>query len=168
MLVFIIVLFISFRLYFRIRRISESQRFVKWRIFIRIMLMTIVGIISLVTSFANSVIYFFDASGIILGSIISYYAIRTSTFEWRNDDWFYSQNPWINIFLLLLFVGRIACKAYQIYDQPSSIHGLFLQSMLLGNYSRDPFTAGILFILITYHVVYCTFLLRHAQQMKTK
>jgi membrane protein CcdC involved in cytochrome C biogenesis len=111
--------------------------------------------------------YIFDSVGILLGGIVSYFAIQTSSFEWREDDWFYNQNPRINILLTMLFVGRIVYKAYQICAPSSASQELFAQSVPLVNYSRDPSTTVILFILITYYVVYYTFLLRIERQMKT-
>ncbi|MDR3590149.1 MAG: hypothetical protein P4N41_10890 [Negativicutes bacterium] len=129
-------------------------------------MMAVIGIILLFMGIPNPVMYLFDSVGILLGGIVSYFAIQTSSFEWREDDWFYSQNPRISTFLIMLFVGRIAYKAYQIYASSAS-QELFTQSVPFVNYSRDPSTAVILFILITYYVVYYTFLLRTARQMKT-
>ncbi len=157
---FIIILFILFRIYRRIRRVGEFQKIVKWRVFTRITLSTIIGIALLVTGISNPVIYLFDAAGIVLGGIVAYFAIRSSMFELREDAWFYSQNPWIHIFLIVLFIGRVTYKAYQIYVLPSVAQGTFAESVSLVSYSRDPSTTGILFILITYYIVYYTFLLR--------
>jgi membrane protein CcdC involved in cytochrome C biogenesis len=165
--VFIIILFIIFRIYRRIRRIGGFQKFVKWRVLVRITVMAIVGILLLFTGFPNPVMYIFDSVGILLGGIVSYIAIQTSSFEWREDNWFYSQHPRISMLLIMLFVGRIAYKAYQICASPSISQGTFGQPVLLVNYSHDPATAGTLFILITYYVVYYTFLLRTERQMKT-
>jgi hypothetical protein len=164
--VFLIILFISFRIYRRIRKTCGFQKFIKWRMITRITVMAIIGIILLFTGFPNPGMYVFDSAGILLGGIVSYFAIRTSLFEWREDDWFYSQNPRISILLIMLFVGRITYKAYQIYAPSSASQGPFAQSALLVNYSRDPSTAVILFILITYYVVYYTFLLRAERQMR--
>jgi membrane protein CcdC involved in cytochrome C biogenesis len=132
----------------------------------RITFMAIIGIVLLFTGFPNPGMYVFDSAGILLGGIVSHFAIRTSLFEWREDDWFYSQNPRISMLLIMLFVGRITYKAYQIYAMSSASQGPFAQSALLVNYSRDPSTAVILFILITYYVVYYTFLLRAEKQMR--
>ncbi|MDR3565995.1 MAG: DUF1453 family protein [Negativicutes bacterium] len=166
-LVSIIILFILFRIYRRIRKIGDFQKFVKWRMLARITMMAVIGVILLFTGLPNPVMYLFDSVGILLGGIVSYFAIQTSSFEWREDDWFYSQNPRISMFLIVLFVGRIAYKAYQVYAPSSASQGPFAQSVPFVNYSRDPSTGVILFILITYYVVYYTFLLRTQRQMKT-
>lgn len=159
--VIIIISFILFRIYRRTRSIVGFQKFVKWRMLTRITLMTIVGVIFLVTEFSNPVMYIFDAIGILLGGILAYYAIRTSSFEWRKDDWFYSRNRHIGMFFLVLFVGRIAFKVYQI------IKGTFVQPVQLANYFRDPSTTVMLFMLIIYYLVYYTFLIRTEREMKT-
>lgn len=164
-LVFIIILVISFSIYRRIRKISGFQKFIKWRMITRLTFMAIIGIILLFTGFPKPGMYVFDSAGILLGGIVSYFAIRTSLFEWREDDWFYSQNPRISMLLIMLFVGRIIYKAYQIYAQSAISQGPFAQSSLLVNYSRDPSTAVISFILITYYVGYYSFLLKAERQM---
>lgn len=164
--VFTIILFILFRIYRRICRIGEFEKFVKWRMLVRITAMVIIGIILLFTGFPNPVMYLFDTVGILFGGIVSYFAIQTSSFEWREDNWFYSHHPRISMLLIMLFVGRITYKAYQIFALPGTNQATFAQSVPSVNYSHDPATAGTLFILITYYVVYYTFLLRTERQMK--
>jgi membrane protein CcdC involved in cytochrome C biogenesis len=165
--IFILILIILFRIYRRIRKVGAFQKFVKWRMITRMGLMTIAGITLLILDSSRPVIYLVDASGILLGSIISYFAIRTSAFEWRKDEWFYSQNPWISIFLLVLFIGRIICRAYQMYVSAGAMQMLGSRPVLLAISYRDPSTTVILFILITYYVVYYTFLIRTERQIKT-
>lgn len=136
----------------------------------RMTLLAIVGVIFLLTGFLNPIVYIFDAIGIVLGGIIAYYAIRTTSFEWRKGAWFYRPNPWIGVFLLVLFVGRIAYRVYQdaLFAATASANGTVTNQAQLATYSQEPFTAIILFTLITYYVAYYTFLIRKVRLLDTK
>jgi len=134
----------------------------------RMTLLAIVGAVLLVTGFQNPMVYIFDVIGIVFGGIIAYYAIRTTSFEWRKDAWFYRPNPWIGLFLLVLFVGRIVYRVYQdyaLFSATASANGKVVNQAQLATYSHDPLTAIILFTLITYYVVYYTFLIRKERHL---
>ncbi|MGG1290291.1 CcdC protein domain-containing protein [Bacillus smithii] len=166
-----IVLLVLFGIYRRTRRTIGFQKFAKTQMITRIVLLSIVGIAFIVTGFLNPMVYIFDAIGIVLGVFISYYAIRTTSFEWRKDAWFYRPNPWIGFLLFLLFVGRIAYRVYQEYAMISatvSANGQITKQDGLVTYSHDPISAIILFTMITYYVVYYTLLIRRKPHLETR
>jgi hypothetical protein len=169
--VVVIVLLVLFGLYRRTRRTIGFQKFVKRRTITRMALLAVVGVLVLVIGFLHPMVYIFDAIGIVLGGIIAYYAIRTTSFEWRQGAWFYRPNPWIGVLLVVLFIGRIAYRVYQDYAMfgaTASANGRSAAQAQWTVYSHEPFTAIILFTLITYYVAYYTFLIRRERHLEAK
>jgi hypothetical protein len=167
--VVVIVLLVLFSIYRRTRRTIGFQKLVTGRMATRMVLLAIAGVIILVTGILTPMVYMFDAIGIVVGGLIAYYAIRTTAFEWRNEAWFYRQNPWISVLLLVLFVGRIVYRVYQdyvLFGATTSVHGKFANHAELATYSHDPLTSIILFALVTYYIVYYTFLIRKGQHLE--
>jgi hypothetical protein len=165
----IIALLILFLLYRRIRRTIGFQRFVKGRMMTRMALFGIICIIFLALGYVHPLIYVYDALGIVIGGLIAYFAIRSTTFEWRKGAWYFRPNPWIGALLLVLFIGRIGFRVYQDYALISSgaaRGGQIAQQNQLSAYSHDPFTVIILFTLISYYFVYYTFIIRREQHLE--
>ncbi|GIM47934.1 hypothetical protein DNHGIG_34830 [Collibacillus ludicampi] len=166
-----IVLLVLFSMVRRTRRTIGFQKFVKGRMFTRMTLLSIVGVIFLVMGYLNPMAYFYDAIGIVLGGVMAFYAIRTTSFEWCKDAWFYRPNPWIGVLLLVLFVGRIADRVYQDYallGTSASANRQFAEQAQLATYSHDPITTIILFTMITYYVIYYMFLIRKERYLETE
>lgn len=169
--VVIFALLVLFGIYRRTRRSIGFQRFVKGRMLTRMILFIIIGIMFLMAGVRYPLGYTFDAGGMVLGGILAYYAIRTTSFEWRKDAWFYRPNPWIGVLLVVLFVGRLAFRMYYVYALLGSgvaANGAAAKQSQLAAYSNDPITAIFLFTLITYYLAYYTFLIRRARHLDIK
>jgi len=163
--VVLITLLVIFRIYWRTRKQFGFQKFSRGRMLTKMALLAIIGIILLVTGFSHPLRYIFDAAGLLLGGIIARHSLRTSAFEWRNNDWFYRQNPWMDMFLLVLFAGRVAFKGYnEVYALATNEQ--ITRQLNVTTYTRDPVVTGIIFTLIAYHIVYYSFLIREERQMK--
>lgn len=167
----IIVILVVLGLYRRTRRTIGFQKFMKGRMLTRMAVLTIVGILFLSMGFAHPIGYIYDFAGVVLGGIIAYYAIRTTSFEWRQSAWFYRPNPWIGALLLVLFFGRIGYRLfedYQLYGTTPTGHGQPANQTQLSAYSHDPATTIILFTLIAYYVAYYTFLIRRERHLEVE
>lgn len=167
--IIIVVVLVLLKIYQYARNELRFQKFVKWRVLARTAMMFIVGVVLLGTGYSNPVRYIFDAIGILLGGAIACYSIRTSAFEWHNNDWFYRQNLWMGKCIFVLLAGRLIHKGYEdIY----ALLGAATNTQFtrhgppLAEYTRDPSLTGIMFILIAYYVVFYTLLIRSEQQMK--
>lgn len=166
--IIIIVALVLFKIYRRARRELRFQKFVKGRALLRIALMIGFGGVLLVTGYANPVRYIFDGIGVLLGYIIAYYSIRTSAFEWRDNDWFYRQNLWIGKCIFVMLAGRFIHKGYEdiVAVFGAAANAQFTRQVPPAEYVRDPSVTGIMFILIAYYIVFYTLLIRKEQQMK--
>lgn len=165
----IIGLLILFGIYRRTRRTIGFQKFKKGSMITRMILLTIVGILFLAMGYLNPMVYIYDVLGMILGGVIAYYAIRTTSFEWRKDAWFYRPHPWIGILLFVLFIGRIAYRVYQdyvLFGATAAVSGQPKNIEQLATYSHDPSTTAIFFTLIIYYIVYYTFLISKEKHLE--
>lgn len=166
----IVVMLVILKIYRHARSELRFQKFVKWRLLARTALLVIVGGALLSTGYSHPVRYAFDILGILLGSAIACYSLRTSTFEQRNQDWFYRQNRWIGKCIFVILAGRFLHKGYE------DIHALLVgtsagveftrQGPPLAEYARDPSLTAIVFILVAYNIVFYTLLIRKEQQLK--
>lgn len=165
--IIIIVVLVVFRIYRHARSELGFRKFVEWRALLRIALMISFGFVLLVTGYSNPVRYIFDGSGILLGYVIACYSMRTSTFEWRGNDWFYRQNQWIGKCLLVLLAGRIVHKGYDdiVALFNAAANEPFTRHVPLAEYTRDPSLTGIMYIVIAYYIVFYILLMRKEQQM---
>jgi membrane protein CcdC involved in cytochrome C biogenesis len=160
------VVLIAFALYRRIRRTIGYQKLAKRAMTTRIVIFAIIGALILAAGAMRPIVYVYDLAGIAAGVVLAYYAIRTTTFERRGDSWFYRPNPWVGIILLALFIGRVADRLYEVYTLygSSSVHNAGNQAQL----NHDPFTAVVLFAIVTYYAVYYTFVIRKEKHLQLR
>lgn len=167
--IIIIVLLVLFAIYRRIRRNIGFQRLVPNRLRVRMIIFLIIGLILLVSSAAQPILYVSDAIGIILGLILAYFATSTTKFEVRKERWFYRPNAWVGGIVLALFLGRLLYAFILVYSTmgklPQHGSGQASNPFQSGSYVKDPWTAGIIFVLIAYYAGYFLFLLRKAKQL---
>ena len=159
----VIIALILFSVYRRVSKTIGLQKIIKKSMIIRMTIFSIIAIIFLGIGLLNPTTYIFDVIGIVLGGIIAYYAIRTTTFEKHDDSWFYRPHPWISAIITVLFVGRIVYRVYQSYSLINSsvaTNGQIENQSSLAFYAHDPSTSIVLFILISYYIIYYTFIIR--------
>ena len=165
----IVVMLVILKIYRQARSELRFQKFVKWRLLVRIALLVVVGGVLLSTGYSNPVRYVFDIFGILLGSAIACYSMQTSTFEQRTQGWFYRQNPWIGKCIFVVLAGRFLHKGYEdIRALLGASAGVEFtrQGPPLAEYAQDPSLTAIVFILVAYYIVFYTLLIRKEQQLK--
>lgn len=155
-----IAVLVLFSVYRRIRRNIGFQRFARKRMITRMLIFAILGALLLVSGYRQPTVYIFDALGLVFGTVIAYFSIRTTSLEWRQDAWYYRPNSWIGMFLTVLFIARIAYRVVQDYELfQMTASASLAQQQQLASYSHDPTTSIILFTLIAYYLVYYVFLI---------
>lgn len=93
--------------------------------------------------------------GVALGTGLGVYGLRLTKFEQTPRGLFYTPNAHLGVALSLLFVGRIAYRAAQLYFSSGSL--------LVGrptDFARSPLTLLIFGVLAGYYVTYAVGLLR--------
>jgi hypothetical protein len=163
----IIGLLVLFSIYRRTRRTIGFQKITKGRMITSMVLLSIVGVIVLVSGYLHPEGYLFDVVGIVLGGVMAFYAMRTTSFEKRQDHWVYRTNRWIGAVLFLLLIVRIFFGVYRdraLLGSTASTNGQAASHVT--GYPQDIYTNIILFALFTYYIVFYGFLLRRKQHLE--
>lgn len=152
-------LLIVFVLYRRIKRSVGYQKFTPRRMRFRMAVLGIIGILLLVAGYMHPILYLADAAGIACGITLAYFAVRHCTFEWRDQDLYYRTHIWIEMLVLALFSGRIAFRFIFMFS-PEGQAMLANDPAQMQQYTRDPWTAFVFFIIVAYYIWYFRFLLK--------
>ncbi|RED55476.1 DUF1453 family protein [Cohnella lupini] len=160
------VLLIGLIMYRRIRRSIGFQKYSARRMKFRIGIFAVIGVLLIATGFSHPIRYIADAAGIAIGAVLAYLAIRYSEFERSGDgNLYYNTHTGIQAAVVILFVGRLAYRLIFMYDgsTPTGSGQEFTQQ-----FSSDPWTAAIFFILVAYYLGYYVFLLRQEKHYSLK
>lgn len=159
--IIIIAVLVLFGLYRRVRRTVGFQYLVRRRLTTRVVIFSILALAILAAGAANPMSYVSDAVGLVIGGIIAYISARTTKFEMRNGRWGYFQHLWIGIGLIVLFIGRLAFHFIEISQEVGKIQQQASgQNQMSAQSLSDPWTSGILMLLVAYYIGYFAFLLR--------
>ncbi|MGO0059166.1 hypothetical protein ACTID9_03980 [Brevibacillus fluminis] len=152
-------LLIIFILYRRIKRSVGFQKFAPRRMRFRMVIFAIIGLLLLVAGYVHPILYLADAAGIACGILLAFFAVRHCTFEWRGPDLYHRTHIGIEMAVLALFLGRIAFR-FAFMFSPAGQAALANDPTQMQQYSRDPWTAFVFFILVAYYIWYYRFLLK--------
>jgi Protein of unknown function (DUF1453). len=155
----LVILFVMYR---RFKRTVGFQPFKPGRLKVRIGIFSVIGILLLATGFPHPAIYLSDALGIACGAVIAYYAIKHSRFELRDETLFYRTHVGIETLVVLLFIGRIAFRIIEMIGNGGTTP--MDQTAQMQQYTNDPITAVIFFLLVAYYIGYFTFILRKGDE----
>ena len=92
---------------------------------------------------------------VIFGCVLGWYGLRLTKFEVTQEGMFYTPNAHLGIALSLLFIGRLAYRAVQLYAVSGSLEGSDPNA-----FARSPITMVIFGTLAGYYVAYAIGLLR--------
>lgn len=167
--IIVIAALILFVIYRRVRRTIGFQKFVKRQVMTRMIIFAAIGVLLVAAGYTHPEIYLWDLVGVVIGSVIAYISMRTTTFERRGNNWFYRPHPWIGVLLLVLLVGRIVYRLYVDYRLFDTTHAnAHAEQTQMSAYANDPLTVTIFFTLISYYVIYFIFLLRREGHMDNR
>jgi hypothetical protein len=147
---------VAFGIYRRVRRNIGRQTLTAGRQYLR---MTIFTVLCVALAFAQPLHPLAEAyigSGLIVGAIIGWFALRHTEFEATPQGYFYTPHLYIGIAVTALFVGRILYRLALVYNMAGSA----ASGTAPAAPDNNPLTLGILFLTASYYIVYCTGLLR--------
>jgi hypothetical protein len=146
---------VAFGVYRRVRRNIGRQILTAPRQYVRMALFTVVCIVLAFIQPLHPAGVAYIASGLIVGAIIGWFALRHTGFEATSQGYFYTPHLYIGIAVTALFIGRLLYRMVLVYDAMSNAApGVRPTS------DNSPLTLGILFLTASYYIVYCTGLLR--------
>lgn len=147
---------IAWRMYSRIRRMVGRQKLSNVRPWISICLFSFLVAMLLLGSLSHPAHAMALAGGVAGGVVLGAYGIRLTRFEQTPAGLFYTPSLHLGIALSLLFIGRIAYRAAQLYFSSASNVYVFPSK----EFSGSPLTLLIFGVLAGYYVTYAIGLLR--------
>ena len=150
-----LVLFISWRLYSRMKRLIGRQVSRAWRHWT-----TIVIFPMLLAMFAITAIRHPDAEaalaiGIAVGVGLGVWGLRKTKFEVMPRGYFYTPNAHIGIALSVLLIARIGYRVYEVTTMTSAEAQTHMQ-----DFGRSPLTLVVFGTLAAYYTTYAAGILR--------
>lgn len=156
-------LLIIFILYRRIRRTVGFQKFSPRTMRFRIGIFGLIGILLLTAGYLHPILYLADAAGIACGVLLAVLAVRHCVFEWRGQDLCYRTHIGIEMLVLALFLGRLAFRFVYMFSAAGQA-AMANDPAQMQQYTRDPWTAVVFFILVTYYIWYYSYLLKEGKK----
>jgi hypothetical protein len=147
---------VAFGIYRRVRRNIGRQTLTATRQYVR---MAIFTAFCLALAFAHPlqpVAIAYMVSGLLVGAVIGWFALRHTEFEATPVGYFYTPHLYIGIAITALFIGRLLYRVLLLMDTMNHTAGGGVPTTMDSN----PLTLGILFLTASYYIVYCTGLLR--------
>jgi hypothetical protein len=146
---------VAFGVYRRVRRNIGRQRLTATRQYLRMALFAVICVVLAFIQPLHPAGVAAIASGLIVGAIVGWFALRHTGFEATPLGYFYTPHLYIGIAVTALFIGRLLYRLVLLYGAANTA-GAGLQPAPVSS----PLTLGILFLTASYYIVYCTGLLR--------
>jgi hypothetical protein len=146
---------VAFGVYRRVRRNIGRQALTATRQYVRMTLFTVLCVVLAFVQPLHPAGVAYIASGLIVGAIVGWFALRHTEFAATPEGYFYTPHLYIGIAVTALFIGRLLYRMVLLYDAASSA-----TPGMRPTPDYSPLTLGILFLTASYYVVYCTGLLR--------
>src|SRR5579864_1062724 len=136
----------------RLRRTFGRQRVEPARIWLRIVLLTLVGGLIVATSVARDT-RALEAmiAGIACGLALAYLGLRHTRFEVTPEGRFYTPHTYIGLAVTALFLGRLLYRLFYVYGS-NAMTGAPQNPALM--FQKSPLTVGIFAVLIGYYLLF--------------
>ena len=143
---------VAWRLYSRIKRLTTRQRSRVWRHRTTLVFFPLLVLILALASMTNPMALAALAVALAAGAALGNFGIRKTTFEKVGDEFFFTPHARIGAFVAMLFIGRMAWRAWEYY----STNG----AMANQDFARSPLTLAVFGVLAGYYMTYAFGLLR--------
>jgi hypothetical protein len=143
---------VAWRLYSRIKRLTTRQRSRVWRHRTTLVFFPLLVLILALASMTNPMALAALAVALAAGAALGNFGVRKTTFEKVGDEFFFTPHARIGAFVAILFIGRMAWRAWEYY----STNG----AMANQDFARSPLTLAVFGVLAGYYMTYAFGLLR--------
>ena len=146
----VIIPFVLWRVYQRIKRLVVRQRSQAWRHWVGVVLFPLLVLMLAFVALAHPLALAALAGGVAAGVALGLVGLQRTVYERIGADFFYTPSAHIGILVSLLFIGRLLYRGYEFYvagvarpdDFASSPLTLLVFGILAGYYTS--YAAGIL------------------------
>ncbi len=150
-------------IYRRAKRTIGFQKLSRGRLTFRLSLFSLLGVIILILGFVHPIHFIGYLIGLAGGALLGRTAISHTRFEHRSDGWYYRTHLWIEVTVLVLFLGRIAYRYAAVAISTGSTTTFTPADF--SQFTKDPVTAGVFFIIVSYYVLFFGYLLREGTKL---
>jgi len=167
----LIVLIFLLGIYKRARRNIGLQRLSQGYLLFRIILFTVVGLIFFIEGAIHPISLVSNIVGIMIGAILAYYAVSSTTFEQREGKLYYRPNIWIGSLVTLIFLLRLIYRFYEVFENTSLKDLQKQQPYGAGNPFSSlshSWSSGLILIMFAYYIIYYAILLKRLKQLPEK
>jgi hypothetical protein len=147
----VLVPFVTWRVYQRVKRLMVRQRSQAWRHWIAAILFPLVMVLLGTTAIAHPAALAGMAAGVAAGIALGVLALRRTVYERVGSDFYYTPNAQIGILVAMLFLGRLMYRAYEFY---------ILGAAQTQDFAGSPLTLLVFGVLAGYYTTYAAGLLR--------
>jgi len=159
---------VALMVYRRSKRSIGFQKLRPGRLKFRLVAFGIIGLLILGVGFMHPIHFIAYALGLGAGLLLGREAIRHTRFEQRADGWYARTHIWVELTVLALFLGRIAYRIVVMLATPTpTTIGAGANPNDPMQMTRDPWTAGIFFVIISYYMLYYGYLLREERKLES-
>ncbi len=147
----LLVPFIMWRVYQRIKRLMVRQRSQPWRHWIAVVVFPVIVALLGVAALAHPLALAGMAAGIAAGAALGVVGLRRTVYERIGGAYFYTPNAHIGILVSMLFLGRLLYRAHELY---------MLDAAHQPDFASSPLTLMVFGVLAGYYTMYAAGLLR--------
>ena len=175
---FLFAALIVFALYRRLRRSFGRQLLRPGRMILRIVLITVAGCALLPMAFLSARYLWAEIAGAALGMGLGSWGAERTRFVTFGGRLHYVPHTYTGIAVSLLFVGRLAFRAVQVYARvqaPHAADGAYVTdapdpslAFAPASMVRSPLTVGIFFVLAGYYLWYYGSVLWKSKHLKAE
>ncbi|MEO8803466.1 MAG: DUF1453 domain-containing protein [Rudaea sp.] len=144
--------FIAWAMYRRVRRNIGRQPVTPKRMWFRIGIFSVIGVMVLAASMRNAQLAEAMVAGIAAGVLLAWFGLRHTKFEVTPQGSFYTPHTYIGLFVSALLLGRIAYRFLLVY--PAMHAATQASANPFAAYQKSPLTLAIFGILVGYYIAY--------------
>jgi hypothetical protein len=172
---FLVSALLVFAIYRRLRRSFGRQLLRPGRMTVRIVLLGVAGCTLLPMALRSSQYLWAELAGAALGVGLGVWSAERTRFLMHDGRLYYVPHTYTGIVVSLLFLGRLAFRAVQVYtgsqtsqlvNSPAATAAQPAQAFAPTSMVSSPLTIGIFFVLVGYYVWYYAWVLwksKHVQ-----
>jgi hypothetical protein len=147
---------IIFVVYRRLRRTFGRQPMRPARMVVRIVLFAVLAALLLPTALRSTAFGAAASGGLLVGVLLAVWGASRTRFERTGVQLYYVPHTYTGIAVSLLFIGRVAFRLLQAYQNN---HGAGAGAPVgrppgLATYVSSPLTLGLFFVLVGYYLCY--------------
>lgn len=153
----ILVLVVLFVLFRRARSLITRQKIRPSAMLLRMGIFLVLGALVLLFALTQPLILGSAAVGLLLGVGVAWVGLRLTRIETLPDGVYYTPNKYIGLGVFALFLLRLVYRLAIVAMTGGPLTappGASPPSAVLAQYSSDPLTVGVYFILIGYYAWY--------------